>query len=108
MSIELLIVLGTLAVWRASHMIYDEVGPLGIFERIQAWAAKRQKRNGGLSDLLNCFYCVSTWFSFIPAYFLAYDIKSFILYTLAMSAGASIIQKIVEVLETTSSKNTKL
>lgn len=95
MSLVLLIVLSVLAVWRASHMLYDESGPLGVFERIHAWAKRNSGGYGQLYDLLNCFYCIATLFSMIPAYFLATDLKTFILYVLAISGSASILQIIV-------------
>lgn len=88
----LLFLIGTLAVWRASYMVQNEAGPAGIFLRLQAWAAKHEKKAGDFGDGFYCFYCLSMWISLPVALILAWgSIALIILYWLALSAGAIFI-----------------
>ena len=46
------VIVGTLAVWRATHLLQAEDGPWGIFVRIRRLAG-----SGFWGELLDCFYC---------------------------------------------------
>jgi hypothetical protein len=63
----LLALVSGLAVWRVTYMIQEETGPLGVFQRLQAWFWKNPYRVGGLKDGLRCFNCTSVWIAFFPA-----------------------------------------
>ncbi len=45
------LVIGALAVWRLTHLLYAENGPFGVLARL--------RRMGG--ELFDCFYCLSVW-----------------------------------------------
>lgn len=92
-------ILSSLAVWRITHMFFMEFGPLGIFARIRAWAATKDKPQGGLSELFDCFLCLSVWFAGIASLFFANSLGQFILYTLALSASAIFINRVFNLLE---------
>jgi len=94
MDCWLLVLLGV-GVWRLSRILWTERGPLDIFVRARALLAKRQKRSGGLYDLVSCFYCVSVWVAGLFAILISTSILTFIIYTLIMSGVAVIIQELV-------------
>lgn len=72
-------------------MLQEENGPFGIFARLQAWVGSLKWKPGNLNDGFFCFYCMSVWLSAIIALFIATNIITFILLTLAMSTGAIFI-----------------
>jgi len=90
----LLVLLGV-AVWRLTRMLWSERGPLDIFVRFRAKLAQRQKRMGGLYDLVSCFYCLSIWVASIFAIFLATSILTFLMYTLILSGIAVLIYELL-------------
>ena len=94
------IVIGTLAVWRATYMLQEEKGPLGIFAKLQAWFWTDPVRVGGLKDGLRCFNCTSVWLAFFAALIIEHsNLGLFILYWFAISAGAMIIGKLYNLIE---------
>lgn len=95
MASALVFLLG-LAVWRVTHALIDERGPLDIFVRFRAYLARKQKRSGGLFDLFSCFYCLSFWVAVIPALIFAGSLLTFILLTLILSSIAILIQRVFD------------
>lgn len=90
----LYIVLGMLAVWRATYMLQEETGPRGIFLRLQAWVWEGEAKPGSFKDGLRCFNCTSVWLAFVVALFMQpATLLLFFLYWLAIAAGAMIINK---------------
>lgn len=47
---------GALGVWRLSHLLHAEDGPLDLFRSLRRAAGR-----GVLGRMLGCFYCVSLW-----------------------------------------------
>lgn len=89
--------IASLAVWRFTHMLQDEDGPFAIFARLQAWAARRPDKVGGINQGFFCFYCLSIWVAFLPALAIAWDFSGFIGFILlwfALSASAVLINKL--------------
>lgn len=100
------LILLSLSTWRMSSMIRDEAGPYSIFERFRAWAGiteayyngKRELYSNGtlLSDILQCFWCLSIWVGAIVALiavvFRVISLSEFIFYTLSNSAIAILIE----------------
>jgi hypothetical protein len=84
------------AVWRLTRMLWVERGPIDMFTRMRAYLAKKQKRMGGLYDLVSCFFCLSVWVSMLPAIFMAKDLLTFILSVLILSGIAVIIHQLIE------------
>lgn len=86
------LVVGSLAVWRLSHALVKETGPLMIFSRLRARFARTQKRSGGLFDAISCVYCISLWIGLVAALWVATTIFNWIGYGLAFSAAASLLE----------------
>lgn len=90
---------GGLATWRLSHMIVKESGPLMVFARIRAFAARHQKRSGGFFDLISCVYCTSFWIGLVAALWVSRDIFHLVGYALAFSAIATIVMIVLNKLD---------
>jgi hypothetical protein len=86
------LIIGGLAVWRLSHALVKENGPLMVFARLRARLAARQKRSGGLFDLISCVYCVSVWIGLIAALWPSHDLSHWIGYGLAFSGIAMLLE----------------
>ena len=52
------LILGTFAVWRATHLFQAEDGPWNLVAKLRFHAG-----NGAFGALLDCFYCLSLWIS---------------------------------------------
>jgi hypothetical protein len=78
--------LGTLAVWRISHLLAHEDGPFDVVFRL-----RRKVGQGFFGTLLDCFLCLSLWIA-LPFAFLTADAWfDRIVAWLALSGGASIL-----------------
>jgi hypothetical protein len=75
-----------LAVWRLSSMLSNEDGPFDVFKDIRESAPK----NSGI----DCLWCVSIWIA-LP-FALIFHFDQFIIYWLAYSAIAILINSINE------------
>lgn len=82
----------SLAVWRISHALVKEKGPLDSFARLRAYLASKQKRSGGLFDLFSCVYCLSIYFGLLAALWLAQSLFELITYTFAFSAISMLLE----------------
>ena len=51
-----LVILGTLAVWRTTHLLSQENGPGKVLARL-----RNSSVDGFRGRLLGCFYCLSLW-----------------------------------------------
>lgn len=89
------IVLLGIATWRISRMFWAERGPLDVFSRLRAKLASRQKRMGGLYDLISCFYCVTVWVAVAFALFISDSLLTFMANTFIMSGIAAIIHDLI-------------
>jgi hypothetical protein len=90
------LILGGLMTWRLAHMIVREFGPLGIFSRFRAYIAINQKRPGGLFDMVSCVACASIYIGAVAALWPAGDVFSWVAYTLAFSAIATILERLMK------------
>jgi hypothetical protein len=45
-----------LAVWRVTHLLAEEDGPVDAVVRL-----RRRAGSGQLGELMDCFYCLSVW-----------------------------------------------
>lgn len=86
------LVIGGLAVWRLSHAVVKESGPLMVFDRMRAYFARTHKRSGGLFDLLSCVYCTSLWIGLVAALWFAGDVFQWFMYGLAFSAVSMLLE----------------
>ena len=81
--------LGTLAVWRVTHLLNAEDGPWDVIVRLRSLAG-----SGVFGELLDCFYCLSLWIAAPLAYFVGEGWKERLLLWPAMSAGAILLEKL--------------
>lgn len=84
-------IVASLAVWRLSYAIVNEKGPLDVFARLRARLGARQKRSGGLFDLVSCVRCLSFWIGLVAALGVAESLLQWFAYALGFSAVATLI-----------------
>jgi Protein of unknown function (DUF1360) len=82
--------LSVLAVWRISHLLSAEDGPWDLVFHLQ-----KQLGQGFFGNLLDCFYCLSIWIAVPFAIWMMDGWVTFIVYWLAISGGACIIEKVL-------------
>jgi hypothetical protein len=83
------LVLGALAVWRATHLLHAEAGPGQAFARLRAWAGR-----GPFGRTLGCFYCLSMWMAVPAALAMGSTPLEMLLLWLGMSAAASLLERV--------------
>jgi len=81
-------VLGALAVWRVTHLLWAEDGPWDVLANLRQLAGK-----SFLGKLLDCFYCLSLWVAAPLAWWLAQGWRHGLLLWLALSAGAILLER---------------
>lgn len=85
-------ILGSLSVWRITHLLSNEDGPFNIMYYI------RKKAGAGFfGSLLDCFYCLSIWISIPFAVWLGENLKEQILFWISYSGAACLLEKITAV-----------
>src|SRR5690349_6444736 len=82
------VALGTLAVWRVTHLLNAEDGPADLLVRFRRLAGA-----GFWGKLLDCFYCLSLWIAAPFAVWLGEDWKERFLLWLGLSAGAILLER---------------
>lgn len=82
------LLLGTLAVWRVTHLLVAEDGPWDIVVR-----ARRRAGSGFWGRLLDCFYCLSLWIAAPLAVLLGATWAERVLLWLAMSGAAILLER---------------
>lgn len=82
------LILGVLGTWRITHLLAAEDGPFELVARLRGWAG-----NGFWGSLLDCFYCLSLWISVPFSIALCANWKEGILFWLAFSAGAILLER---------------
>lgn len=83
------LVIGALAVWRITHLLNAEDGPLDILVRLRQFAG-----DGLWGDLLDCFYCLSLWTAVPFAWWLGESWKERFLLWPALSAASIAIERL--------------
>lgn len=79
--------LGTMAAWRLSHLLYGEDGPWDVFVRLRRFAG-----DSIWGTLLDCFLCLSLWIAAPIAVLLGSDWRERIMLWLALSTGAILLE----------------
>ena len=77
-----------LAVWRATHLLAAEDGPWDIVANL-----RQALGSGVLGKLMDCFYCLSLWLSLAPAIWLDTHWSTRLLYWLALSGAACLLER---------------
>lgn len=90
----LVLVIGGLATWRLSYMIVREDGPMQVFTRLRAYLATKQKRSGGVYDLVSCIYCTSIYIGAFIALWGSQSVFEFFVGTLSFSAIAVLTERL--------------
>lgn len=90
---ELLI--GSLVTYRISVMFVRDVGPNAIFAKLRAYLAKRQRKVGGLYDMVSCVSCISVYIAFLTSLAFAQGVLEIFLYTFAFSAVSKLIEALI-------------
>jgi len=92
-----LLTLAVLGTWRLAHLVAHEDGPFDVVVRLR-WRAG----NGMLGRLMDCPYCLSLWIA-APAALLLIPVSAFTKHVpewtaawLAISGGASLLEKLAE------------
>jgi hypothetical protein len=80
-----------LASWRVAHLIAHEDGPFDVVVRIRARAG-----SSVFGDLMDCPYCLSLWMAIPFAFSLAHGALALCAATLAISGGASLLERFAE------------
>lgn len=83
------LLLGTLAVWRVTHLLNAEDGPWNLLVKF-----RRVFGNGALGTLLDCFYCLSLWVAAPLAWWVGDGWKERLLLWPTLSGGAILLQEI--------------
>lgn len=83
------LILGVLAVWRATHLFSAEDGPWHLLARL-----RRRAGPGFWGGLLDCFYCLSLWFALPAAYWIGSTWPERILLWPALSGAAILLERI--------------
>jgi hypothetical protein len=85
------VALAILAVWRLTHLLHAEDGPLRIFARGRNWL-----RRMSLSGPTDCFYCLSLWVAAPFAMMLGSQWEDRATLWLALSGGAILANRLTE------------
>jgi hypothetical protein len=89
------LVLGSLAVWRLTHLFNAEDGPGDLLVKLRRLAG-----NGFWGGLLDCFYCLSLWLSAPVAFYLTDAWSHRLVLWLAMSGAACLMERATGIPET--------
>jgi hypothetical protein len=82
------LILGVLAVWRVTHLLYAEDGPWDSFVML-----RRKAGEGFWGGLLDCFYCLSLWIALPLAIWIGLSWTERALLWPAFSAGAILLER---------------
>jgi hypothetical protein len=88
MSDWLRLTLAVLATWRVAQLVAREDGPFDVILRLRARAG-----NGVVGRLMDCPYCLSLWIAAPWAVWIAHDAVEWIAVWLAVSGGASLLER---------------
>ena len=82
------LIVGTLSVWRVTHLFAAEDGPWQALVRL-----RRRAGEGFFAGLLDCFYCLSLWISAPAAWLIGEGWKERAMLWLALSGGAILLER---------------
>ena len=84
----------SLAVWRLTHAMVKEKGPLDCFARLRARLAASQKRSGGFFDMISCTSCLSLWTGLVASLFVSQTLFEIIVYAFAFSGASMLLESL--------------
>lgn len=83
------LLIGTLAVWRITHLLYAEDGPWNLLVRL-----RRRAGEGFWGELLDCFYCLSVWIAMPLAWLIGESWTERAILWPALSGGAILLERL--------------
>jgi hypothetical protein len=83
------LIVGVLGVWRVTHLLTEEAGPLAIFRRMRRLAGE-----GFWGQLVGCFYCMSVWVAAAFALVLETGWKERAMLWVALSGAAILLERV--------------
>jgi len=81
--------IGTLAVWRITHLLNAEDGPRNCLVRLRRWVGE-----GFWGELLDCFYCLSVWIALPLAGLIGERWMERAILWPALSGGAIVLERL--------------
>ncbi len=84
-------ILGTLAVWRVTHLLAAEDGPFRLLARLRSRAG-----SGFWGGLMDCFYCLSLWVAAPVGVLLGGSWRERLFLWLAISGAAILVNRIAD------------
>jgi len=85
-------ILSALAVWRLTHLLVEEDGPWDLIVRLRS-----RLGSGFFGSLMDCFYCLSLWFSLPFAIWLANgNWIAILLHWQALSGAACLLERMTD------------
>jgi hypothetical protein len=82
------LLLGSLCVWRITHLFQAEDGPGDVIVRI-----RRAAGEGFLGTVLDCFYCLSLWVALPIAWLIGHELIERVILWLAFSGAACLLER---------------
>jgi len=82
------LVLGTLAVWRITHLLASEDGPWDLVLRL-----RKAVGSGFWGRLMDCFYCLSLWIALPFAFGIANSWREGLLLWPSLSGAAILLER---------------
>lgn len=83
------LILGSLGVWRVTHLLHAEDGPFDLFLKL-----RRSAGDSFFGKALDCFYCLSLWLSLPFALMVGETWLERALLWLALSAAAILLERL--------------
>lgn len=91
----------TLATWRLSSLLVNELGPANIFEHMRTWIGVRYSESGIrygeniVAEAFTCVWCLSVWVGLILGLVWTFNgvAATMIAGPFALSGGAILIEK---------------
>ncbi|HUM48010.1 MAG TPA: DUF1360 domain-containing protein [Chitinophagales bacterium] len=80
--------LAALAVWRLTHLLGKEDGPFDLI-----FLMRKKAGAGFFGNLLDCFYCLSTWMAIPFGFYVGHDWIEKIIAWLALSGAACLLEQ---------------
>lgn len=82
------LMIGTLSVWRVTHLFAAEDGPWQLIARL-----RRRAGEGFFAVLLDCFYCLSLWIAIPAAWWIGETWEERTFLWLSFSGGAILLER---------------
>ena len=80
--------IASLVVWRVTHLLAEEDGPANVVVRLRGRLGQ-----GGLGELMDCFYCLSIWVAAPVSVAVARNRREVPAACLALSGAACLLER---------------